>query len=143
LIGAPRVEPAEHIARFRLADLFLDTWPCNAHTTASDALWAAVPVVTLMGQTFASRVAASLINAVGTPELICQDLAQYEKTVIELAADAPRRAALRLHLERARVDSPLFDSLRFTRNIEALYLRMMMRHVDGVAPDHLAAGTAV
>jgi protein O-GlcNAc transferase len=142
LIGAPRVEPAAHIARFRLADLFLDTWPCNAHTTASDALWAAVPVVTLIGQTFASRVAASLINAVGTPELICEDLAQYEKTVIELAADAPRRAALRLRLERARAHSALFDSLRFTRNIEALYLRMMMRHIGGLEPDHLTAQVA-
>jgi predicted O-linked N-acetylglucosamine transferase (SPINDLY family) len=142
LIGAPRVDPAQHIARFRLADVFLDTWPCNAHTTASDALWAAVPVVTLIGETFASRVAASLIDAVGTPELICTDLAQYEQTVISLAGDAPRRVALRKRLERARLDSPLFDSLRFTHDIEALYLRMMMRHVQGLVPAHLAAEVA-
>ncbi len=139
LIGAPRVTSATHIARFRLADIFLDTWPCNAHTTASDALWAAVPIVTLLGETFASRVAASLLNAVGTPELVCRDVAHYEKTVLELAADKPRREALRERLAAARQTSPLFDTERFTRDIEALYLRMASRHAQGLAPDHLAA----
>jgi predicted O-linked N-acetylglucosamine transferase (SPINDLY family) len=139
LIGAPRVSSTDHVARFRLADLFLDTWPCNAHTTASDALWAGVPIVTMLGETFASRVAGSLLNAVGTPELVCRDLAHYEATVLELAADPARRATLRERLAAARLTSPLFDSERFTRDIEALYLRMAQRHADGLAPDHLAA----
>ncbi|MBS0447530.1 MAG: glycosyltransferase [Proteobacteria bacterium] len=139
LIGAPRATSADHIARFRLADMFLDTWPCNAHTTASDALWAGVPIVTLIGETFASRVAASLLHAVGTPELVCTDLAGYERTVLELAADAPRRAMLRERLMAARDTSPLFDSRRFTQDIEALYLRIAERHAQGLAPDHLPA----
>jgi predicted O-linked N-acetylglucosamine transferase (SPINDLY family) len=143
LIGAPRALSHDHIARFRLADLFLDTWPCNAHTTASDALWAGVPIVTQLGETFASRVAASLLHAVGLPELVCRDLAHYERTVLELAADAPRRAALRVRLASAREGSPLFDSLRFTRDIEALYLRMARRHVQAGAPDHLPAEAVV
>jgi predicted O-linked N-acetylglucosamine transferase (SPINDLY family) len=139
LIGAARVGSAEHIARLRLADVFLDTWPCNAHTTASDALWAGVPIVTRIGQTFASRVAASLLNAVGLPELICTDTVEYERTAVALAADPDRRAALRERLDAARSCAPLFDTARFTRDIESLYLRMMERHVKGLAPDHLAA----
>jgi predicted O-linked N-acetylglucosamine transferase (SPINDLY family) len=124
----------------QLADLFLDTWPCNAHTTASDALWAGVPVITFTGQTFASRVAASLVHAVGLPELACTDIEHYARTVVELAHDPDRRAAMRQQLERARADSPLFDSLRFTRDFEALLLRMMQRHVDGLEPAALPAG---
>jgi predicted O-linked N-acetylglucosamine transferase (SPINDLY family) len=139
LIGAPRVSPQVHMARLRLADLFVDTWPCNAHTTASDALWAGVPIVTQQGQTFASRVCASLLHAVGTPELVCDDTTQYEATVRALAADAPRRAALRAHLARARDSAPLFDSERFARDIEALYLRMATRHAQGLPPEHLPA----
>jgi predicted O-linked N-acetylglucosamine transferase (SPINDLY family) len=139
LIGASRIEPADHIARLRLADLFLDTWPCNAHTTASDALWAGVPIVTMLGETFAARVAASLLNAVGTPELVCRDLAHYEETVVALAGDAPRRAALHERLAVARGTAPLFDTARFTLDIEALYLRMATRQADGLAPAHLPA----
>ena len=85
LVGAPRVHPDVHIARLQLADIFIDTWPCNAHTTASDALWAGVPIVTLIGETFASRVGASLLEAVGTPELICGDVAGYEAAIRALA----------------------------------------------------------
>lgn len=140
IIGAPRTEPDAHIARLRLADLFIDTWPCTAHTTASDALWAGVPVVTQIGETFAARVAASLLQAVGTPELICTDTAGYEATVLALARDPQRRAALRAHLATARDTAPLFDSERSTRDIEALYLRMALRHAQGLAPDHLLAG---
>lgn len=142
LIGGPRVESAAHIARFRLADVFLDTWPCNAHTTASDALWADVPIVTMLGETFASRVAASLLHAVGTPELVCRDIAHYEQTVIELAHDPLRREALRSRLDAARAESPLFDTPRFTADIEALYLRIATRHAQGLAPAHLPAEAA-
>lgn len=127
------------MARMQLADLFIDTWPCNAHTTASDALWAGVPVVTFAGRTFASRVAASLVHAVGLPELACADAADYERTVLELARSPERLQAMRQTLARARTESPLFDSLRFTRDIEALYLRMMQRHADGLPPAALAA----
>ena len=139
IVWAPRKRPAEHMARMQLADLFLDTWPCNAHTTASDALWAAVPVVTFTGRTFASRVAASLVHAVGLPELACDDIEHYARTVVELAHDAERRARMRQALVDARTQSPLFDSLRFTRDFEALLLRMMQRHVDGRPPAPLAA----
>ncbi len=139
IVWAPRLKPADHMARMQLADVFLDTWPCNAHTTASDALWAAVPVVTFAGRTFASRVAASLVHAAGTPELACDGLEHYARTVVELAHDPQRMATLRETLAASRQSSPLFDSLRFTRDFEALLLRMMQRHAQGLAPDHLAA----
>ncbi len=139
LVWAPRRTPTDHMARMQLADLFVDTWPCNAHTTASDALWAGVPVVTWPGRTFASRVAASLVHAVGLQELACRDVGHYEETVIELARNLGRRQAMHEHLVAARLASPLFDSLRFARDIEALYERMMLRHVQGHAPAALAA----
>jgi len=136
---APRLDLGPHISRVRLADLFIDTWPCNAHTTASDALWAGLPVVTLMGQTFASRVAASLVNAVGLPELICTDVQQYRRTIVELARDPARRQVMRERLDQARDDSPLFDSARFTLEYEALLTRMIERQEAGLAPAALAA----
>jgi len=139
IVWAPRKRPAEHMARMQLADVFIDTWPCNAHTTASDALWAGVPVVTFTGRTFASRVAASLDHAVGLPELACDDIEHYARTVVELAHDPGRMQRLRQQLVQARQDSALFDSLRFTRDFEALLLRMMQRHVDGLPPAPLPA----
>ncbi len=139
IVWAPRKRPADHMARMQLADLFLDTWPCNAHTTASDALWAGVPVVTYTGLTFASRVAASLLHAVGLPELACGDIEQYARTVVELAHDPERLARMKATLVEARDRSPLFDSRRFARDFEALLLRMMQRHVDGLAPAPLPA----
>ncbi len=139
IIWAARKKPSQHMARMQLADVFLDTWPCNAHTTASDALWAGVPVVTFAGRTFASRVAASLVHAVGQSELACDDIEHYARTVVELAHDPDRLARLRAQLAQARDQSPLFDSLRYTRDFEALLLRMMQRHVDGLVPAPLAA----
>jgi len=136
IVWAPKLQPAAHMARLQQADLFIDTWPCNAHTTASDALWAAVPVVTFTGETFASRVATSLLHAVGLSELACTDRDLYVATIEALAADAPRRAALRARLGAARKDSPLFDSQRTTRDIETLYERMFERHCQGLDPDH-------
>ncbi|OGA85218.1 MAG: hypothetical protein A2711_09170 [Burkholderiales bacterium RIFCSPHIGHO2_01_FULL_63_240] len=136
---APRWDLGKHISRVRLADLFIDTWPCNAHTTASDALWAGLPVVSLMGETFASRVAGSLLNAVGLPELICTDVRQYRRTIVEIARDPARRQALRERLDQAREDSPLFDSERFTRDYEALMVRMIERMRTGMQPTHLSA----
>jgi predicted O-linked N-acetylglucosamine transferase (SPINDLY family) len=139
LIGSPRVGSDAHLDRLALADLFLDTWPYNAHTTASDALWAGVPVVSLVGETFASRVGASLLSAVGLPELACPDLATYEATVRVLANDARCRAGLSAHLQQTRDSAPLFDGARFASDIEILYLRMATRHAEGLAPAHLPA----
>jgi predicted O-linked N-acetylglucosamine transferase (SPINDLY family) len=138
LVFAPRLPAEQHLSRLAAADLFLDAWPCNAHTTASEALWVGVPPVTLIGETFAQRVAASLLHAGGLPELVCRDVAHYERTVLELAAAPQRRAALRAQLIAQR-GGPLFDGVRFARDIEALFDRMWARAVAGQAPEHLSA----
>src|SRR5207253_4326502 len=100
LVFAPRVDHALHLGRHRLADLFLDNLPCNAHTTASDALWAGLPLLTCRGTTFAGRVAASLLQAVGLPDLVTHDLAGYEQTALLLATDSSRLRAVRDKLEQ-------------------------------------------
>ena len=124
LIFAPRVSPEEHLARHRLADLFLDTLPYNAHTGASDALWVGVPLVTLKGESFHGRVAASILSAIGLPELVAETLTDYESLALSLANDGARLAALREKLEANRKTAPLFDTARFTRNLEAAYEKM-------------------
>jgi predicted O-linked N-acetylglucosamine transferase (SPINDLY family) len=139
IVWAPKLDPAPHMARLLQADLFIDTWPCNAHTTASDALWACVPVVTFMGNTFASRVAGSLNRAAGMQDLVCGNVADYEERIVQLAGDASARQALRDRLAANRDDCVLFDSRRFTLDIEALYVRMVERHDQGLAPEHLPA----
>lgn len=138
LVFAAFVPQAEHLARYPLADLFLDTLPYNAHTTASDALRMGVPVLTLRGRAFAGRVACSLLQAVGLPELVTDAAAHYERLAIELALDAHRLQALRAQLARRRADAPLFDTARTTRAIEAAYLEMVRRQRAGLPPDHLA-----
>jgi len=115
----------------------MDTWPCNGHTTASDALWAGVPVVTYAGRSFASRVAASLLNGVDLPELITHDLEAYKAKVLSLAADATQRQAIRAHLQAARQSAPLFDSARYAEDFGKLLWRMAERHAQGLPPDHL------
>jgi predicted O-linked N-acetylglucosamine transferase (SPINDLY family) len=142
LVFAPLLPADQHLSRLGAADVFLDAWPCNAHTTASEALWAGVPPVTVIGQTFAQRVAASLLHASGLPELACRDVAHYEQTVQQLAADAQRRGALRNRLIAQR-SHPLFDGARFARDIEALYQRMWARAVAGLPPEHLPARPAL
>jgi predicted O-linked N-acetylglucosamine transferase (SPINDLY family) len=124
LIFAPRVDNATHLARHNLADLFLDTLPCNAHTTASDALRMGLPLLTCIGQTFAARVAASLLHTVGLPELVVTDLAAYEALALTLARDPAMLAAMREKLRRNLDTGPLLDTPRFTRNIEAAYRTM-------------------
>jgi predicted O-linked N-acetylglucosamine transferase (SPINDLY family) len=128
---------AEHLARHRHADLFLDTLPCNAHTTASDALWAGLPVLTLAGEGFAARVAASLLEAVGLPELVADTQERYEQLALALATEAGRLAALRARLHDHRPGAPLFDTDRFARHIENAYLQMHERYHAGLAPEHL------
>jgi len=124
LIFADRATLEDHLARHRLADLFLDTLPYNAHTTASDALWTGLPVVTCQGNAFAGRVAASLLNAIGLPELVTHNLSDYEALALRLATDPAALKAVREKLARNRTTHPLFDTDRFRRNIEAAYLRM-------------------
>ena len=142
LLFAPLLPAEQHLRRLACADLYLDAWPCNAHTTAGEALWVGVPVLTLIGQTFAQRVAASLLSAVDLPELVCADTASYVNTAVALAQDAPRRQALRSHLGQQRQTSALFDGQRFARDIEALYERMWARAVAGLPPEHLPAAEA-
>ena len=141
LVFAPRVDSlAEHLARYRQADLFLDTFYYNAHTTTSDALWAGLPVLTCLGNTFASRVAASLLTAIGLPELITHNHADYESLALELATDPERLAALQMKLEANRTTQPLFDTARFTRDIEKAYLMMHERYQAGLAAEHFVVG---
>jgi predicted O-linked N-acetylglucosamine transferase (SPINDLY family) len=138
LVFAPRLDTQQHINRLALADLFIDTWPCNGHTTASDALWAGLPVVTYSGATFASRVATSLLNAVGLRDLATDTVADYQAKVLELARDPGRRQAVRDHLVQARDTSPLFDSAGFTADFGELLLGMADRWAQGHPPRHIA-----
>jgi len=140
LIFARRLPSAEeHLARQRAADLFLDTLPYNAHTTASDALWAGLPVLTRLGDTFAGRVAASLLNAINLPELITSTPQQYEDLAVELAGDPERLAGIRRKLVAKRVGAPLFDTRLYTRCLEASYTKMYDRYQAGLPPEHLEA----
>jgi predicted O-linked N-acetylglucosamine transferase (SPINDLY family) len=136
---APKASMEDHVARLRCADLFLDTWPCNAHTTASESLWAGVPVLTLPGSTFASRVAASLARATGTDSLVCASIDDYVARAVALAHDRPALEAIRQRLEQERMTLPLFDSQATTRDLEALFVRMHDRAERGLRPDHLPA----
>ena len=124
LVFAERVEPAAHLARHRLADLFLDTLPYNAHTTASDALWMGLPVLTCHGNAFAGRVAASLLRAVVLPDLVTQSLPAYEALALKLARDPSLLASFRRRLQYNKSTSPLFDTRRFCHHIETAYTTM-------------------
>jgi len=137
LVFAPRIESAAHLARHRLADLFLDTFYCNAHTTASDALWAGLPLLTLLGNTFTSRVAASLLNAVGLPEFIARSPAEYEELALRLAQQPTLLASLRGRLGDNRLTQPLFDSGLYARHLEKAYTTMWERQQRGEKPDHI------
>lgn len=137
LVFAGRVPYADYLARYRLADLFLDTLPYNAGASASDALWAGLPVLTCAGQALASRMGASLLTAVGLPELIATDYCDYERLAIELSRQPEQLASIRARLEEARTGSLLFDTPRLARSLEALFRRMYQRHRCGLAPEHL------
>lgn len=142
LVFARRVDAmADHLARYRLADLFLDTLPYNAHTTACDALWAGVPVLTRMGQSFASRVAASLLHAVGLPELVTESAEDYEMLALGLALNPARLRLLRQQLSDKRLTSPLFRTGQLTRDIETLYTTMHQRQVEGAKAENIDART--
>lgn len=131
---APKAPHPQHMARHVLADLFLDTWPCNAHTTAADALWMGLPVLTMAGQSFAARVAASLLDAVGLPRLITHTPQEYVAQAVALAGDAPERERLRAHLLHARTQAPLFDAALRARELEAAFRLLHERRVQGLPP---------
>jgi protein O-GlcNAc transferase len=137
LVFAKRATHAEHLARHCCADLFIDTLPYNAHTTALDALWEGVPVLTRTGETFAARVAASLLTALDLPELIVATAEDYERRAIELARHPEMLAALKQKLSDRRLTTPLFDTGLFTRHMEAAYAIMVERHRAGLAPDDI------
>jgi predicted O-linked N-acetylglucosamine transferase (SPINDLY family) len=137
LVFARHLPLSEHLARHRAADLFLDTLPCNAHTTASDALWAGLPVLTRIGESFAARVAASLLNGIGMPELIATTQEQYEATAIELATNPSRMAEATRKLRENRLTTPLFDTDLYTRRLEDAYLQIHERYHAGLSPDDI------
>jgi predicted O-linked N-acetylglucosamine transferase (SPINDLY family) len=139
LVFGPWVaQRADHLARLGLADLFLDTMPYNAHTTACDALWAGLPLLTCRGNTFPARVAARLKGSIGHAELVTGSLEEYEALARDLAGDPRRLAELKAKLARNRDTAPLFDSARFTRHLEAAYVGMWERHQIGLPPESFA-----
>lgn len=137
LIFAPRMKLNDHLARHRAADLFLDTLPCNAHTTASDALWAGLPVLTQIGRSFSGRVAASLLNAVGLSELITATSEEYERLAIRLALHPEELNALKQRLADNKQSSKLFDTSLYVKHLETAYVSIYERHLSGLDPDHI------
>jgi predicted O-linked N-acetylglucosamine transferase (SPINDLY family) len=128
---------SDHLARLTLADLALDCAPYGSHTTASDALWAGVPQIAYLGSTFAARVSASLVTAIGLPELIVRSPEEYRNLAVRLANDRGALAQLRSRLAANRLTTPLFDSRRFVRHLEAGYEAMWQRCIAGLPPDHI------
>ena len=140
IVFAPTVTYESHFSRLALADVFVDTWPYNAHTTAADALWAGVPVVTLFGNAYASRVAAGVLNAAGLGELAFGDVEDYKRAIRALAAEPALLLGYKQHLNQQRMELPLFDSTRYTAEFEALIGRMLDLWRAGETPRHLLAG---
>lgn len=137
LVFAGKLPREQYIARFRCADLFLDTLPYNAGTTASDALWAGLPVLTCLGKTFASRVCASVLASIGLSDLITRSSEEYEALAIELAAQPQKLMEISNKLKANRLSAPLFDSGRFTKNMESAYFAMFERYNNNLQPDHI------
>ena len=137
LVFGGHIPMEEYLARYRACDLFLDTFPYNAGTTASDALWVGLPVLTLIGQSFASRVAASLLNAIGLPELITSTQDEYVALAIELALNPKKLAAIKLKLANNRLSTPLFDTPLFTKHLELAYIQMKHKYQENLQPDHI------
>ncbi len=142
LVFAERLTKPRHLARHVHADLFLDTFPYNAHTTASDALWCGLPIVTRPGRNFASRVAASLVTAIGVPELITPDVEAYEALALKLATDPESLGAIRTKLGENRLKTPLFDTELFARDLERAYAMAWQRHREGLKPSAILVPSA-
>jgi predicted O-linked N-acetylglucosamine transferase (SPINDLY family) len=134
LIAAPQLPQTPHLRRLQNADISLDTLPVNAHTTTSDAVWAGVPVVTLPGEPFVSRVAGSIMTTLGLPELIAKDREDYYRIAKELATHPNYLEDVKRRVREGRSNSALFDSARYTRNLETLYRLMWRRRAAGLAP---------
>ena len=137
LVFAQRMPLAEHLSRHSHADLFIDTLPCNAHTTASDALWAGLPVLTLIGESFAGRVAASLLSAMNLQELITHTPEEYEALAIELAKHPEKLMMIRERLVKNRLTSTLFDTVLYTRHMEQAYIKIMERYWENLPTEHI------
>jgi len=137
LIFASRVPYSEYLARYRLADLFLDTSPFNGGTTASDALWVGLPLITCSGEAFAARMAGSLLRAIGMPELITESTTDYEALALKLARDPDLMTSIKTRLARNRSSHPLFNAQRFTHHIEVAYTAMYERYQAGLSLDHI------
>jgi predicted O-linked N-acetylglucosamine transferase (SPINDLY family) len=137
LVFAARASQSEHLARHRAADLFLDTLPYNAHTTASDALWAGLPLLTCQGQSFAGRVAGSILKALDLPELVTASSEEYEARAVALAAEPGLLADIKRRLEENRLTAPLFNAAMYARQIESAYAQMVERYHSGQPPDHI------
>ncbi len=131
----PRIE--DHLARYRMADLFLDTFPCNAHSTSSDVLRAGLPIVTCRGKAFAGRVASALLEVAGLPELVTETPADYEQLAIKLATNSKALDKVRNKLNRNLANSPLFDTERYCQNLEAAFTAMWKRNQQGLPPEHI------
>jgi predicted O-linked N-acetylglucosamine transferase (SPINDLY family) len=134
------MENSVHVSRLTLADLFLDSLPYNAHTTASDALWAGLPLITCRGDAFAGRVAGSVLRAAGLPELITKSLGEYESLALSLARNPELLQSYRRRLTEDPARLPLFDTGRTTRQIEAAYEQMMARWSKDLMPEGFAVG---
>jgi predicted O-linked N-acetylglucosamine transferase (SPINDLY family) len=137
IVYAKKMKLSEHLARHKVANLFLDTLPYNAHTTASDALWAGLPVLTCIGESFPGRVAASLLNAIKLPELITNSTAEYEALAIELATHPAKLQVIQDKLQANKLTSPLFNADLFTKHIEDAYTQIYARYQSDFPPEHL------
>jgi predicted O-linked N-acetylglucosamine transferase (SPINDLY family) len=137
IVFGGRLPPPEYLARYRTADLFLDTLPYNAGATASDALWAGLPVLTRIGETFAGRMGASLLRAVGLPELVAKSAQQYEELAVELASNPQQLAGIRAKLAGGSRTARLFDTAASARHLEAAYAKMYERYQAGLPPEHI------
>ena len=137
LVFGKRLKREEYLARFRTMDLFLDTWPYTAGTTASDALWAGLPVLTCAGRSFASRCAGSVLQAIGLPQLITTNPRQYEDSAVELATDSRRLGEIRRKLVDQGHTTLLFDTRSFTNHLESAYAKIWERHQAGLPPEHI------
>lgn len=134
---AERLPRAEYLSRYRIADLFLDTSPYNAGTTASDALWAGLPVITFLGKTFSARMGGSLLNAIGLPELVCSSQKEYEDLAVTLGTDPSKYKFIKEKLAHNRTNTLLFDIDTFTKNLEAAFIKAYGRGLSGSLPDHI------
>ena len=141
IIFKPFLPLADHLAALRCVDLFLDTFPYNAATTANDALWAGVPLLTQAGDSYTSRTSASALNAIGLQELITHSVDDYEALAVELATQPDKMNELKKRLMHNKLSSPIFDGQHLSQHLEGLYREMHRRHLEGLTPDHIESST--